>query len=188
MSSDVWGRFEHDPRSPQAARLRASDRDRDVAFEALGNAYAEGRLDHDEYDTRLNAVTTAKMLGEVVPHLEDLVPDQPGTSLASRPSGALASGDLHAQAVRKWESDRREAVMGLIGISALLWTIWAVTMLGGFPWPLFPMGFAVMNLARTIVQKQDIIADHERRLLKRERKAAELEQQKMNELEPGSED
>ena len=55
---------------------------------------------------------------------------------------------LHAQAVRKWESDRREALMGLIGLSVLLWTIWAVTMFGEFPWPLFPMGFALMNLVR----------------------------------------
>ena len=62
--------------------------------------------------------------------------------------------------MRKWEADRREAVLGLVGISALLWTIWAVTMWGGFPWPLFPMGFALMNLVRIVVNKRDIIEEH----------------------------
>jgi hypothetical protein len=186
MSSDVWARFEHDPRSPDAARLRASDRDRDVALEVLGDAFADGRLDHQEYDDRSTAVTSAKLLGEVLPHLEDLVPDQPGTALAPH-SGQVARPDIHQQAVAKWASDRREAAMGLVGLSVLLWTIWAVTMFGGFPWPLFPMGFAVMNLARTVVQKQDIISDHERRLLKREKRARDLEQQKAKELESGSE-
>ena len=186
MSSDVWARFEHDPRSPQAARLRASDRDRDVALEVLGEAFADGRLDHQEYDERSTAVASAKVLGDVMPHLDDLVPDEPDMTLAPRP-GAIVRPDIHEQAVAKWASDRREAAMGLVGLSVILWTIWAVTTFGGFPWPLIPMGFAVMNLARTVVQKQDIIADHERRLLKREKKARDLEQQKAKELESGSE-
>ena len=37
MSAGTWEHFEHDPRSPQAAHLRASDRDREVALEALGD-------------------------------------------------------------------------------------------------------------------------------------------------------
>jgi hypothetical protein len=169
MSSDVWARFEHDPRSPQGARLRASDRDRDVALEVLGEAFADGRLDHQEYDERSTAVTTAKLLGEVRPHLEDLVPDQPGTAPATRP-GQLVRPDIHQQAVAKWASDRREAAMGLVGLSVLLWTIWAVTMFGEFPWPLFPMGFALMNLVRVIANKRDIIEEHVRSLEKKERK------------------
>ncbi|RYB90547.1 DUF1707 domain-containing protein [Nocardioides oleivorans] len=185
-SSDVWARFEHDPRSPQAARLRASDKDRDVAFEALGEAFAEGRLDHEEYDERLTAVSTAKVLGDVVPQLQDLVPDAPTGALARRAGGSVVRPDVHEQAVAKWRSDRREAVTGFIGLSVLLWTIWAVTMLGGFPWPLFPTGFALMNLVRTVVQKQDIIEAHEKRLLKREKKALDLERQKQKELESGS--
>ena len=60
--------------------------------------------------------------------------------------------------------------MGLIGISAITWTIWAATMLGGFPWPLFPMLAAAVNLIRTWVQKKDIIEEETRRLEKKERK------------------
>jgi hypothetical protein len=189
MAPDVWARFEHDPRSPQAARLRASDKDRDVALEALGEAFAEGRLDHSEYDERATAVTTAKVLGDVVPQLDDLVPDTPEGALVSRAGGGpVARTDIREQAIAKWASDRREALMGFVGLSVLLWTIWAITMPGGFIWPIFPTGFAFMNLLRTVVQKQDIIADHEKRLIKREKKALDLERQKAKELESGSED
>ena len=76
--------------------------------------------------------------------------------------------------MRKWQADRREALLGLVGLSALLWTIWAATMLGGFPWPLFPMGFALMNLVRVVVNKRDIIEEHAKQLEKKERK--ELQQ------------
>ncbi|HXH78514.1 DUF1707 domain-containing protein [Nocardioides sp.] len=180
-SSGVWGRFDHDPRSPQSSRLRASDRDRDVAHGVLGDAFADGRLDHAEYDVRSSAVMVANVLAELVPHLEDLVPDDPGSAIAARGPEALG---LHEQAVDLWAKDRREAVMGLVGISVITWTIWAATMLGGFPWPLFPMLAAAMNTMRTQLNKRDIIQEHERKLLKRERKAVEA--RAASELEPGS--
>jgi hypothetical protein len=174
MSVGTWQRFETDPRSPQAARLRASDRDREVALEALGEAYADGRLDHAEYDARASAATTATLLADLVPHLEDLVPDGAGTALAARSAGALARPDLHEQAVRRWAKDRREAFTGLVGVSVITWTIWAVTMWGEFAWPLFPMVAALVNLLRIQLQRQDIVEDHERHLLKREAKAREI--------------
>jgi hypothetical protein len=43
-------------------------------------------------------------------------------------------------------------------------------MWGGFPWPLFPMGFALMHLLRVVARKQDIIDEHVRDLQKKERK------------------
>ena len=43
-------------------------------------------------------------------------------------------------------------------------------MWGEFPWPLFPMGFALMNLVRIVVNKRDIIEEHTRKLEKKERK------------------
>jgi len=173
MSVGTWERFEHDPRSPQAARLRASDRDREVALEALGQAYADGRLDHAEHDARSSAATTAKVLADLVPQLEDLVPDGSPAALETRAGAPLARPDLHEQAVRRWAKERREAITGLVGLSLITWTIWAVTMWGGFPWPLFPVLVAVVHLVRVQLQKQDIVEDHERRLLKREAKALE---------------
>jgi hypothetical protein len=188
MPSDVWARFEHDPRSPQGARLRASDRDRDVALEVLAQAFADGRLDHQEYDDRSTAVTSAKLLGDVVPHLEDLVPHEPGTSLVGHDAGALAGVDVHQEAVRRWAKDRREALSGLIGLAVITWTIWAVVMFGEFAWPIFPTVAAAVNVLRIQLQKQDMVEENERKLLKRRQKALDLERQQARELEPGAED
>jgi hypothetical protein len=144
--------------------MRASDRDRAVIESVLGDAFAEGRITRAEYDERTEAALTSRTLGELVPLIGDL------------PVGrAPASGSSHLseQALRKWQADRREALVGLIGLSALLWTIWAVTMWGEFPWPLFPIGFALMNLVRILVNKRDIIEEHTRQLEKKERKRLE---------------
>lgn len=157
----MWRQFDHDPRSPSNAKLRASDRDRAVIETVLADAFAEGRITRTEYDERAEAALTSRTLGDLVPLVEDLPVS------ASAPA---TSGNLHQQAVRKWEADRREALVGLIGLSALVWTIWAVTMWGEFPWPLFPMGFALMNLVRIVVNKRDIIEEHTRKLEKKERK------------------
>ena len=157
----MWRQFDHDPRSPSNAKLRASDRDRAVVETVLADAFAEGRITRTEYDERAEAALTSRTLGDLVPLVEDLPVS------ASAPA---TSGDLHQQAIRKWEADRREALVGLIGLSALVWTIWAVTMWGEFPWPLFPMGFALMNLVRIVVNKRDIIEEHTRKLEKKERK------------------
>ncbi|WP_191280774.1 DUF1707 SHOCT-like domain-containing protein [Nocardioides flavus (ex Wang et al. 2016)] len=161
---EVWRQFDHDPRSPANASLRASDRDRAVIETVLADAFAEGRITRTEYDERTGAALSSRTLGELVPLVEDL-------PVACAPRSG--TGDLHEQAVRKWEADRREALLGLIGLSALLWTIWAATTWGGFPWPLFPMGFALMNLARIVVNKRDIVEEHTRRLEKKQQKEQE---------------
>jgi hypothetical protein len=158
---EVWRQFDHDPRNPANRAIRASDRDRAVIETVLAEAFAEGRITRAEYDERTDAALASRTLGDLVPLVEDLP-----VARAPRPGPS----DIHEQAVRKWQADRREALLGLIGLSALLWTIWAVTMWGEFPWPLFPMGFALMNLARVVVNKRDIIDEHARRLEKRQEK------------------
>jgi len=157
----VWNQFDHDPRIPANASMRASDRDRAVIETVLADAFAEGRITRSEYDERSDAVLASRTLGELTPLVADL-------PVARAPRATV--DDLHRKAVRQWESDRREALLGLLGLSALLWTIWAVTMWGEFPWPLFPMGFALMNVVRVVARKQDIIDEHVRELEKRERK------------------
>jgi uncharacterized membrane protein len=158
---EVWNQFDHDPRVPAHAAMRASDRDRAVIETVLADAFAEGRITRSEYDERTDAAMASRTLGDLMPLVEDL-------PVARAPRSSV--DELRRQAVRKWEADRREALLGLIGLSALLWTIWAVTMWGGFPWPLFPMGFALMNLLRVVARKQDIIDEHVRDLQKKERK------------------
>lgn len=172
MSTGAWERFEQDPREPGSSRLRASTRDRDVVLDVLAQAYADGRLEREELDARTSAVAAAKVLGDLVPLLEDLVPAVPPSRVPVAGSRS-ASTDPHTEAVRRWSRDRREALMGLVGLSLITWTIWAVTMWGGFPWPLFPMLAAAVNLLRIQVQKQDVIEEHERRIAARRARALE---------------
>lgn len=157
----MWSQFDHDPRIPANGSLRASDRDRAVIETVLADAFAEGRLTREEYDERTDAAFSSRTLGDLVPLVEDLP-----VALPRQPSAP----DFHAQAVRKWEADRREALLGLIGLSVLLWTIWGVTMWGEFPWPLFPIGFALMHLVRIVVNKRDIVDEHARQLEKKHAK------------------
>lgn len=62
--------------------VRIGDSEREQAAEALGDHYAAGRLDHDEYDERLNAVFEAQTWGELAPVFRDL--PSPGP-MAPRP-------------------------------------------------------------------------------------------------------
>jgi hypothetical protein len=52
--------------------MRASDADRDRVAEALREAYAEGRLDVEEHNERIERAYLAKTLGELTPLLADL--------------------------------------------------------------------------------------------------------------------
>lgn len=58
-----------DPRSPY---LRLSDAEREEAFSRLGQHFAEGRLDKDEYDERSDAVWSAKTRADLRPIFADL--------------------------------------------------------------------------------------------------------------------
>ena len=88
--------FDHDPRIPRSAPLRASDRDRAVIETVLAEAFAEGRLDRAEYDARSTAATGAKVLADLVPHVEDLVPDAPYASWSPAPPATWPAGPPRA--------------------------------------------------------------------------------------------
>jgi hypothetical protein len=189
MSSLVpWEEFDRDPRSPEIAPLRASDKDRDLALRILSEAYAEGRLARDEFDERADAVHAARTLGDLPAQLADLVPDvavRPGTGLEQHRQRAVETGlEQHRQrAVEKYARERREALWTFISVSVVCWVIWAATMFGEFPWPLFPMIFTGLNAGRVIFQRDDIISGEIRRREKREAKA--LREQEKKELPPG---
>lgn len=174
-SPDLWSSFDHDPRVPGNAGLRASDRDREVIRSVLATAYADGRLDREEFDERSEAVSAARTLGELPPVIADLVPER---ALVQASSGSLVDAtpaDLQRRAELEWESDRRSAVVGFFGASLVCWAIWIATSWedGGinayFPWPLIVMAASLANVIRTQVTKEDSIRDEVRRL---ERKRA----------------
>ncbi|GAA1533819.1 DUF1707 domain-containing protein [Streptomyces albidochromogenes] len=73
--------------------MRASDAERERVAEVLREAVAEGRLDMEEFDERLDAVYKARTHGELEPLVRDL--PVPGTAVpvavAAASSGAPAS-------------------------------------------------------------------------------------------------
>jgi hypothetical protein len=71
-----------EPSSPPPA-IRVGDRDRDAVAHQLQDAFAEGRLDDDEFDQRMRAALTARVSTE----LDVLTADLPA---ATRP-GAVAT-------------------------------------------------------------------------------------------------
>jgi hypothetical protein len=179
--ASIWDRFSLDPRHPENARLRASDRDRDVVNDLLGTAYAEGRLTPEELDERSDSVTQSRTLGDLPAIIDDLV--APTAIVATRPAA------LRAEAERRYRAQRQNAFFGFLGPSLICWVIWSATMFGGFPWPVFVMLGTGMRLLQLVATRQDTVASIERDLEKKERKRIEAqakEQQKdqHRELDP----
>jgi hypothetical protein len=173
VEQEVWSSFTHDPRHSEHAALRASDADRDVVREVLVEAYADGRLDREEFDARSAAVASARTLGDLPGLMEGLVASG---STALTPFGAGAPGTLspaqiEERAVVKWREERRSAVLGFVFASVITWTIWAAVMFGGFPWPLFVMLGTGINAVKTATSRTEMVARERRRLEKRQRKA-----------------
>ncbi len=125
-TGDLWSSFDHDPRVPTNAPLRAADRDRDVIRTALATAYAEGRLDREEFDERSEQVTSARTLGELPPIIADLVPDRTIERHSSSLVGASPQ-ELRRRAELHWQAERRNAIVGFFGASLVTWAIWLAT-------------------------------------------------------------
>ncbi|HEY0646045.1 MAG TPA: DUF1707 domain-containing protein [Nocardioides sp.] len=53
-------------------RMRVSDSDRERAMADLAGHYADGRLDHEEYDERLDAIWTARTRADLAVLFSDL--------------------------------------------------------------------------------------------------------------------
>ncbi|WP_169814024.1 DUF1707 SHOCT-like domain-containing protein [Actinomadura kijaniata] len=117
-------------------RIRASDSDRNVVIERLGDALAEGALDTVEYNRRLEAATTAVTQGDLAP----LTADLPESQAARRRAEA-------ARRAARAEADKREWFneWGYWGGGALIMTvIWGIACLRDgelrFYWPVWPLG------------------------------------------------
>lgn len=80
------------PANEPHGAMRASDADRDRVAEALREAYAEGRLDVEEHNERIDLAYKAKTLGELSPLLSDLPQRHTGTAVgpsAGAPAPAM---------------------------------------------------------------------------------------------------
>jgi hypothetical protein len=167
-SGNVWASFQHDPRDPAAAGLRASDADRNVVHNLLTEAFADGRLDREEYDERSTATMQARLLGQLPPLVADLVPARPLLP-AQVPLSAAGPLELHDRAVDKWRKERRDAFGTFLFPTFICWFIWLASGADGFIWPAIPMAFTFFNLLRVVSNKAEIVAAEIRRL---ERKQA----------------
>ncbi|TKK88014.1 DUF1707 and DUF4870 domain-containing protein [Herbidospora galbida] len=67
------------------ARLRVSDADRDQVVEHVKAAYAEGRLDKDEMDLRLDHAMTAQTHADLMPVMADLYDRPPTLTVYPKP-------------------------------------------------------------------------------------------------------
>ena len=70
-------------------RLRIADSDRERAMADLAMHYADGRLDHEEYDERLDAIWTARTRADLAVLFSDLPRPQVShpPARAARPKG-----------------------------------------------------------------------------------------------------
>jgi hypothetical protein len=60
------------PGAGQSRAIRASDQDREAVLQRLQDAFAEGRLDDEEFDLRMRAALTASTSADLAPLLDDL--------------------------------------------------------------------------------------------------------------------
>lgn len=69
-----------------SGELRIGDAERERAAAALADHYADGRLDHDEYSERLDAIWTARTRADLDALFHDLprLVQQPSTPVRSR--------------------------------------------------------------------------------------------------------
>jgi len=70
--------------------MRASDADRDRVADALREAYAEGRLDVEEHNERIDRAYQAKTLGDLTPLLSDLPQRHTHTATVAHPTATPA--------------------------------------------------------------------------------------------------
>ncbi len=155
--------------------MRAGDRDRALVQQVLGEAYAEGRLERDELDERSEAVQRARTLGELVPFLVDIVPARP---VAPKPALVQWGPDeVRREALRRYDGERRSAVLTFVGPSLICWAVWTATSWGpdgfeaDFPWPLIVMAATLFHLVQTLVQRRERVEGHMKRIEREQAKA-----------------
>lgn len=132
---------------PGGDPTRASDRERDATADRLQSALADGRLDVEEYQTRLDAAMRARTRGELAALTADLpvpVPDP-----------AQRRKELAERDKREWYDEWRSWA----GVAVLLTGIWGVTSIAqaelNFFWPIFPLGVWAVVILASVFNRHD---------------------------------
>ena len=92
-----------------APAIRASDRERDAAVQRLQGAFAEGIIDDQEFDERMQAALTARTRAE----LDQVLADLPSSGeLATVPTQSAGSTTITAVAYKGTVEARRTPTPG----------------------------------------------------------------------------
>jgi hypothetical protein len=134
--------MDRNPGDQPRASLRASDTDRERFVEALRQHHVDGRLTADELAERTGRAYAARTFGDLdalaadLPPLQPPSPTPPGHPPAAGPPPQLRPpGRKRAEA--KANLVRTVLWFGLL--SVVLIVIWAMTNVGGYFWPVWPM-------------------------------------------------
>ena len=135
--------------------MRASDSDRDHVISALQEAFAEGRLDHDELDARLTSAQTAKTYGELDRVVADLPVAPPTAAIPAVPPvrQTPVTNDESGNVGSRW------AVW--LGVAVLVNVIWFATWVTSghgpsYYWPIWVMGpWGAVLLLQWLVGRND---------------------------------
>ncbi len=176
----IWDRFTVDPRHEANARLRASDRDRDVVNDLLGTAYSEGRLTPEELDERSDQVTRSKTLGELPAIIDDLVLRSDLVPTRAR--------DYRAEAEHRYRQQLQSAFFGFLTPTLICWAIWFFTGADTFPWPIFVTIVSGGRLLQLLTTREDSTLSIQRDLEKKERKRIEAKRKELERGSPADED
>ncbi|MQA15630.1 MAG: DUF1707 domain-containing protein [Pseudonocardiaceae bacterium] len=103
--------------------MRAADTDREAVVEQLRHGHAEGRLDLDEFDERVQRAWAARTYGELDVIAADLPDMRPATAAPEVP------GDVVSH-----EDGQRGAVLAWLSVSLVNVVIWAVVCLATVSW------------------------------------------------------
>ncbi|AKE40136.1 Hypothetical protein NG00_01970 [Corynebacterium camporealensis] len=112
---------------PSRPEIRLSDQERGTAMDALGRAFAEGRLTMDEYDERCRQVTAATKRSELAQLFDDL----PADLQHSPADGPLYSAAEIAEAHRAGKKTRL-GVMSLTTVGTFVATPLLILVHPGF--------------------------------------------------------
>jgi hypothetical protein len=129
---------------------RAGDRDRQRTARNLGQALAQGYLELDEYDRRLQNAFQTQTAGE----LKRLVADLPLDRIRR------ADPRRRAAAARKARAGVRIHLAAFVAVTTVVLTIWAATGVTYF-WPIWPIlgtavGFVSHALAVRPITKKGV--------------------------------
>ena len=137
MDEPFWSGFAHDPRRREHAGLRATDADRERARGLVSEAYADGRLDRDELEVRVEQLSGRLTLGELALLVADLEPTTP-------PPGQVSGGNARTSSFSMQE------LVAALGSSLACLVVWQLSGRGFF-WPLWVIVYTGLPVAATLI-------------------------------------